>query len=132
MNKIFLVIAILCSAAIVLTLVILLNRFKYQELEREQEKALYVEFSATVMNSPIQIEESDEYIIHFSDIEVIKGSTESIAVFNNGGSLITRLPTDNPIVRGRKIRVTLEKNFATTNSIPPQILDKSIIAVQFI
>ncbi|HFK2761594.1 TPA: hypothetical protein ACGX4V_002079 [Enterococcus faecalis] len=132
MNRLLLFVSILCSFAIVLALFIMLSRFKQSGDVYNLEESQYIEFSATISNNPVQIEGSEEHIIRFNDVEIIEGNSESIAVFNDGGSLISKLPTDNPNMNGKKIKVTLDKNFATTNSIPPQILDMSIIAVQFI
>lgn len=91
-----------------------------------------IEFSATLIEPPKKVDQTDDYFILFDDVKVVDEKDQNnLDTFNEGGRLITTLPTNKEIRVGDKIVVRVHKDFATTRSIPPQIIGNSVISVSF-
>jgi len=91
-----------------------------------------IEFTATLTESPKQVDQTDNYYLSFDNVQADdKESQRNLVTFNNGGRLITTLPADKRVKSGDKIRVRVHKYFATTNSIPPQLIGNSLVSVSF-
>lgn len=90
------------------------------------------EFSATLIESPKQVDQTDNYYLSFDNVQTADSeSRRELDTLSKGGRLITTLPADKEIKPGDKIRVRVHKDFATTRSIPPQLIGNSVISVSF-
>lgn len=91
-----------------------------------------LEFSATLTESPKQVDQTDNYYLSFDNIQADASvSRRELDAFNKGGRLITTLPADKEVKSGDKIKVRVHKDFATTRSIPSQLIGNSVISVSF-
>lgn len=91
-----------------------------------------IEFSATLTESPKQVNQTDSYYLSFDNIQADDSDSQrELATLSKGGRLMTTLPADKEIKSGDKIRVRVHKDFATTRSIPPQLIGNSVISVSF-
>lgn len=100
-----------------------------------QQKYNGLVFKATLREAPQQFKYTDTYFLDFDTIEVVNDKDDALKnSFNKGGTLViaaNQLPQDDKIGKGTKIVVHLKENFATTMSIPPQVLEDSMIKVEF-
>lgn len=91
-----------------------------------------IAFAATLTDIPRQIEQTDSYYLSFDDVHADDDDSQrELSILHEGGALITTLPADKEIKAGDKINVTVHKDFATTYSIPPQLIGNSVISVSF-
>lgn len=91
-----------------------------------------IEFSAALTESPKQIDQTKNYYLSFDNIQADDSESQrELDILSKGGRLITTLPADKEIKTGDKIRVSVHKDFATTRSIPPQLIGNSVISVSF-
>ena len=92
-------------------------------------------FKTTLREAPQQFKDTDTYFLDFDTIDVVNDKDDALKNnFTNGGTLVlaaNQLPQDAKIGKGTKIVVHLKENFATTMSIPPQVLEDSVIKVEF-
>ncbi|NSN12594.1 hypothetical protein HRE23_07710 [Enterococcus faecalis] len=89
-------------------------------------------FSATLTEPPKQIDQTNNYYLSFDNIQAHDSESQrELDILSKGGRLITTLPADKEIKTGDKIRVRVHKDFATTRSIPPQLIGNSVISVSF-
>lgn len=56
---------------------------------------------------------------------------KKLDTLSKGGKLIFSLPLDKEMTKGDKIVAKVHENYATTHSIPPQIIGNSIVSVSF-
>lgn len=91
-----------------------------------------LEFSATLTESPKQVDQTDSYYLSFDNIQAEdRESRRELCALSKGGRLITTLPANKEIRSGDKIRVRVHRDFAITRSIPPQLIGNSVISVSF-
>lgn len=90
-----------------------------------------IAFAATLTDIPRQVEQTDNYYLSFDNVHADEESQNELIIFHEGGALITTLPADKEIKSGDKINVTVHKDFATTYSMPPQLIGNSVISVSF-
>ncbi|HCT3382056.1 TPA: hypothetical protein OTT57_002003 [Enterococcus faecalis] len=124
----------LCMLAILSVAIFLLIN-KNQQTDTSISKGgnqSVIEFTATLTESPKQVDQTDDYYLSFDNIEADDNeSRRELETFNKGGRLITTLPADKEIKPGHKIIVRVHRDFATTHSIPPQLVGNSVISVSF-
>ncbi|EOV2449612.1 hypothetical protein ACOMOD_002464 [Enterococcus faecalis] len=77
------------------------------------------------------MDQNDSYSLSFNNVQACDKEIKKLATFNKGGKLIFSLPLDKEITKGDKIVVRVHENYATTHSIPPQIIGNSVISVSF-
>ncbi|MDG4966255.1 hypothetical protein OGZ37_06650 [Lactococcus lactis] len=95
-------------------------------------KSNQISFVADLIDSPRRDEETGQYFIFFDNVKAFnKVNKKDLASLNQGGILVTDVPADTPIEKKTKVIVTLKRNFATTNSLPPQILGHGVVSVKF-
>ncbi|ELS0478103.1 hypothetical protein R4Y59_002717, partial [Enterococcus faecalis] len=91
-----------------------------------------IEFSAILTEEPKQVEQTDRYYISFDNVQTFdEENKKNLNTFKEGGKLIFTLPLDKKIEKGDKIVVRMHRHFATTHSIPPQIIGNSVTSVSF-
>ncbi|MDN3185242.1 hypothetical protein [Enterococcus faecalis] len=89
-------------------------------------------FKATISRTPNPTQQKNEYYVYFNNVETTEKKYQSeLEIFNNGGILVAALPAGKTLNLGDEIQVTLHKDFATTHSIPPQIIGNSVIDVSY-
>lgn len=92
-------------------------------------------FKTTLREAPQQFKDTDTYFLDFDTIGIVNDKDDTLKnSFNKGGTLVlaaNQLPQDAKIGKGTKIVVHLKENFATTRSIPPQVLENGVIKVEF-
>ncbi|MFG5428348.1 hypothetical protein ACFJYZ_08325 [Enterococcus faecalis] len=91
-----------------------------------------IEFSATLIEDPKKVEQTDRYYLSFDNVQTFdEEKQKDLDTFKEGGKLIFVLPLDKKIEKGDKIVVRMHRHFATTHSIPPQIIGNSVTSVSF-
>lgn len=92
-------------------------------------------FKTTLKEAPQQFKDTDTYFLNFDTIDVLNDKDNALKnTFNQGGILVlaaNKLPQDAKIGKGTNIVVHLKENFATTDSMPPQVLEDSVVKVEF-
>ncbi|MGL9966556.1 hypothetical protein IGK25_002714 [Enterococcus sp. DIV1614a] len=124
----------LCMLAILSVVIFLIIRESQQSdtLISNDSNQSVIEFTATLTESPEQVDQTDNYYLSFDNVQAdSEDSQRDLVTFDKGGKLIATLPADKEIKSGDQIRVRVHKDFATTHSIPPQLIGNSVISVSF-
>ncbi len=112
-------------------LLIISNKKKETSIYNGSTQSI-IEFSATLTETPKKLDQNDSYSLSFDNVRACdKENKKKLDTFNQGGKLIFSLPLDKEITKGDKIVVRVHENYATTHSIPPQIIGNSVISVSF-
>ncbi|SBO17670.1 hypothetical protein [Carnobacterium divergens] len=117
--------------------IFLISLFAISGCNRNQPEEKYngLVFKTKLRDRPQKFKDTDTYILDFDTIDIVHDKDDILKKsFNNGGTLnlsTHQLPADASIKKGTKIVVHLKKNFATTRSIPPQVLEDGVIKVEF-
>ncbi|NBJ47150.1 hypothetical protein C6N01_13125 [Enterococcus faecalis] len=109
------------------------SMYKTQEFNGSVEtRQNVIKFKAKLTEKPKKVENSDDYYLIFDNVKAMESKNdEELVVLNNGGVVITRIPKGIEPAKGDTILVSIQKQFATSYSEPPQLLGNSVIEVQF-